>query len=63
MDVDPLQIKDSHYAKPDECLVVEAIEGPNMTMEVISESEYSEKIKVVYLYAEEELIDFSTNLS
>lgn len=58
VDDDALQIKDAYYTELVECLVVKATEGPNDTMEVMSEQVYAEKIKVVYPYAEEELIYF-----
>ena len=41
-----------------DCQVVEALEGPKVSNEVISESEISKKMKVAYSMAEEELIDF-----
>lgn len=63
VDDDPLQIKDTHYTEPLEWLVVEATEGPNVTMDVVSKSEYSEKIKVIHSHAEEELIYFLNNVS
>jgi len=37
---------------------VEATKGPKVTNEVISESQFDEKMKVAYPMAEEELIDF-----
>ena len=41
-----------------ECQMVEATKGPKVTDEVISESQFVEKIKMAYHMAEEELIVF-----
>jgi len=41
-----------------ECQVVEATEGPKSADEVIYKSQFAEKMKMAYLMAEEELIDF-----
>lgn len=57
VDFDPMQIKDVNYVEPLECLMVVATESPDVEMEV-SESNYAEKVKVVFPTAEEELVDF-----
>ena len=41
-----------------ECQMVESTKGPKVTDEVISESQFAEKINVAYPMAEEEFIDF-----
>lgn len=57
VDFDPLQIKDTNNVKPLKCLMLKATESPGVAMEV-SDSEYDEKVKVIYLNVEEELVDF-----
>ncbi|MCI56809.1 hypothetical protein A2U01_0078060, partial [Trifolium medium] len=53
---DPLQVVETSYAEPFDCLMVEAMEITQV--QAVPEEEYGEKIKVVYSQAEEELIDF-----
>ncbi|MCI66727.1 hypothetical protein A2U01_0087985, partial [Trifolium medium] len=56
VDSDPVQVVEASYVEPFECLVVEAMEITQI--QAVPEEEYIEKIKVVYLQAEEELVDF-----
>jgi hypothetical protein len=60
VDVDPLQTTDTLYAEPHEIMMVEAMEVIDVQVQEIPEEEYTEKIKVVYPHAEEDLIDFLT---
>ncbi|MCI00285.1 hypothetical protein A2U01_0021302, partial [Trifolium medium] len=56
IDSDPLQVVETSFVEPFECMMVEALEAT--TMQVVSEEEYAEKIKGVYPQAEEQLVDF-----
>ncbi|PNX81972.1 hypothetical protein L195_g037997, partial [Trifolium pratense] len=56
IDYDPLQVAETSFVEPFECMMVEAIEAT--TMQAVSEEEYAEKIKGVYPQPEEELVDF-----
>ncbi|MCI30363.1 hypothetical protein A2U01_0051572, partial [Trifolium medium] len=56
VDSDPLQVAETSYAEPFDCLMVEAMEVTQV--QTVPEEEYCEKIKVVYPQAEEELVDF-----
>ncbi|PNX62275.1 hypothetical protein L195_g052890, partial [Trifolium pratense] len=56
VDSDPLQVAETSFVESFECMMVEAIEA--ITMQAVSEEEYTEKIKGVYPQAEEELVDF-----
>ncbi|MCH79898.1 hypothetical protein A2U01_0000659 [Trifolium medium] len=56
VDSDPLQVAETSYAEPFDCLMVEAMEVTQI--QAVPEKEYAEKIKVVYPRAEEELVDF-----
>ncbi|MCH81893.1 hypothetical protein A2U01_0002687, partial [Trifolium medium] len=56
VDSDPLQVAEASYVEPFECLVMEAMEVTQIL--AVPEEEYTEKIKVLYPQAEEELVDF-----
>ncbi|WJX88906.1 hypothetical protein P8452_70946 [Trifolium repens] len=58
VDDEPLHNADTLYAKPQEIIMVEAMEITEVQAEKIPEEEYFEKMKVVYPRAEEDLIDF-----
>lgn len=57
VDFDPLQIKDTKYTEPFKFLMVEAIENPDIDMEV-SGSSYDEKVTLTYPTTEKELVYF-----
>ncbi|MCI51140.1 hypothetical protein A2U01_0072384, partial [Trifolium medium] len=56
IDSDPLQVAETSFVEPFECMLVEAMEAT--IMQAVGEEEYAEKIKGVYPQAEEELVDF-----
>jgi hypothetical protein len=58
VDTDPLQAADTLYAEPHAIMMVEAMEVTDVQIQEIPKKEYTEKIKVVYPHAEEDLIDF-----
>jgi hypothetical protein len=58
VDSDPLKNVDTLYAEPHEIPMVEAMEVTDKQVQEVPEEEYTEKMKVVYPHAEEDLIDF-----
>jgi hypothetical protein len=59
VDEDPPQISDASYVEPVDCMMVDAMDiSGGAQIIAIPETEYAEKIKVVYPQAKEELIDF-----
>jgi hypothetical protein len=56
VDSDPLQVAETSYDEPFECLMVDATEAA--PIKAIPEEEYNKKVQTVYPNAEEELVDF-----
>lgn len=54
----PLQVEEAHLVEPVQIMMVETTMGSNMKVEEVCMVDYTEKIKVVYPTAKEELIDF-----
>jgi hypothetical protein len=56
VDSDPLQVAETSYVEPFECLMVNAAEAA--PIKAVPEEEYAKKFQEVYHKAEEELVDF-----
>lgn len=58
IDADHFQVKEASFDKPVNVMMVEITEDSMSKTEEGNMLDYAEKVKVVYLKAEEELLDF-----